>query len=87
MTVGEAPAVTTKEAIQYASNDGKEMSMVFQFELMDVDGGEKQKWSDERFKLTDVKAILRKWQIDMHGRAWNSLFWNNHDQPRVVSRF
>lgn len=87
MTVGEAPAVTTREAIQYASNDGKEMSMVFQFELMDVDGGEKQKWSDEKYKLSDVKAILRKWQKDMHGHAWNSLFWNNHDQPRVVSRF
>lgn len=63
------------------------MSMVFQFELMDVDGGEKQKWSDEKYKLSDVKAILRKWQKDMHGHAWNSLFWNNHDQPRVVSRF
>lgn len=87
MTVGEAPAVKPVDAIQYASNDGKELNMVFQFELMDVDGGEKMKWNDERYKLADVKAILRKWQLALHGKAWNSLFWNNHDQPRVVSRF
>lgn len=87
MTVGETPAVTVEEANQYASSDRKELDMVFQFELMDVDGGESGKWNDTRYRLKDVKQVLRKWQKGLHGQAWNSLFWNNHDQPRVVSRF
>lgn len=87
MTVGETPAVTVKEAQKYAGLDGKELDMVFQFELMDVDGGESGKWNDRRYNLTEVKKVLRKWQKGLHGKAWNSLFWNNHDQPRVVSRF
>lgn len=87
MTVGETPAVTVEEAKQYASVDGKELDMVFQFELMDVDGGESGKWNDTRYQLKDVKKVLRKWQQGLYGQAWNSLFWNNHDQPRVVSRF
>lgn len=87
MTVGETPAVTIEEANQYASSDRKELDMVFQFELMDVDGGESGKWNDTRYRLKDVKQVLRKWQKGLHGQAWNSLFWNNHDQPRVVSRF
>lgn len=87
MTVGETPAVTVEEANQYASYDRKELDMIFQFELMDVDGGESGKWNDTRYRLKDVKQVLRKWQKGLHGQAWNSLFWNNHDQPRVVSRF
>lgn len=87
MTVGETPAVTVEEARQYASADQKELNMIFQFELMDVDGGESGKWNDTRYRLLDVKRVLRKWQKGLHGKAWNSLFWNNHDQPRVVSRF
>lgn len=87
MTVGETPAVTVEEANQYASSDRKELDMIFQFELMDVDSGESGKWNDTRYRLKDVKQVLRKWQKGLHGQAWNSLFWNNHDQPRVVSRF
>lgn len=87
MTVGETPAVTVDEAKKYASNDQKELSMVFQFELMGVDGGDGKKWSDRSFSLKDIKSVLRKWQTGLSGYAWNSLFWNNHDQPRVVSRF
>lgn len=87
MTVGEAPAVTVEEAARYAALDQKELNMVFQFELMDVDGGESGKWNDRRYRLTDVKRVLRKWQKGLYQKAWNSLFWNNHDQPRVVSRF
>lgn len=87
MTVGETPAVTVEEAKRYASADQKELDMIFQFELMDVDGGESGKWNDTRYRLLDVKRVLRKWQKGLHGQAWNSLFWNNHDQPRVVSRF
>lgn len=87
MTVGETPAVTVEEARKYASNSQKELNMVFQFELMDVDGGESGKWNDTKYELRDVKKVLRKWQKGLFGYAWNSLFWNNHDQPRVVSRF
>ena len=87
MTVGETPAVTVEEAREYASVDQKELNMIFQFELMDVDGGESGKWNDTRYRLPDVKRVLRKWQKGLRGQAWNSLFWNNHDQPRVVSRF
>jgi oligo-1,6-glucosidase len=87
MTVGETPAVTVEEARRYAATNQKELDMVFQFELMDVDGGESGKWNDTKYRLTDVKRVLRKWQQGLYGTAWNSLFWNNHDQPRVVSRF
>lgn len=87
MTVGETPAVTVEEAGKYAALDQKELDMIFQFELMDVDGGESGKWNDRKYKLEDVKQVLRKWQKGLHGKAWGSLFWNNHDQPRVVSRF
>lgn len=87
MTVGETPAVTVEEANRYASPDRKELDMVFQFELMDVDGGESGKWNDDSYRLSDVKQVLGKWQRGLHGQAWNALFWNNHDQPRAVSRF
>lgn len=87
MTVGETPSVTVEEACRYATEQQKELDMVFQFELMDVDGGESGKWNDKKYHLQDVKAVLRKWQKGLHGLAWGSLFWNNHDQPRVVSRF
>ncbi len=87
MTVGETPAVTISEAKRYAAADQSELDMVFQFELMDVDGGESGKWNDTRYRLSDVKRVLGKWQKGLYGAAWNSLFWNNHDQPRAVSRF
>ena len=61
--------------------------MVFQFELMNVDGAEVNKWTDQRFSLKDLKQIMSRWQVGMYQQAWNSLFWNNHDQPRCVSRF
>ena len=87
MTVGECPGVTVEEAKKYARNDGKELSMVFQFELMDADGGETGKWNDRKPQLSYVKENLTKWQLGLRGYAWNSLFWDNHDQPRCVSRF
>lgn len=87
MSVGETPAVTIDEAECFAGEDTKELNMIFQFELMDVDGGESGKWNDTRYELKDVKQVLSKWQKGLYQKAWNSLFWNNHDQPRVVSRF
>lgn len=87
LTVGECAGVTIEEAKKYASNKGTELRMVFQFEHMDLDQGEFSKWSDKKVKLTALKENLTKWQNELEGKAWNSLFWCNHDQPRVVSRF
>lgn len=87
LTVGETPAVTVNEAIQYAAIDNSELSMIFQFEMMNVDGAEENKWTDRRFKVIDLKRIMTRWQEGLYQKAWNSLFWNNHDQPRCVSRF
>ncbi|MGQ2375422.1 glycoside hydrolase family 13 protein [Companilactobacillus zhachilii] len=90
VTVGEAPAVNTEEAIKYSNLNGKELNMVFQFEHMGLDGNNNPalgRWSDKKATLTDIRANLTKWQEALEGKAWNSLYWNNHDQPRVVSRF
>ena len=87
LTVGECPGVTVEEAQRYASDKGTELGMVFQFEHMGLDEGEFSKWSDRKIKLTDLKENLTKWQNGLDGKAWNSLYWCNHDQPRVLSRF
>ena len=87
ITVGECSGVTLEEARQYASADGKELNMVFQFEHMDVDADGTNKWTDKRMDLRDMKAVLTKWQKGLENIAWNSLFWENHDQPRSVSRY
>ncbi|MDR0293217.1 MAG: alpha-glucosidase [Oscillospiraceae bacterium] len=87
MTVGETPGVAVEEAKKYGGFDSDELSMVFQFELMDVDAGVYGKWNQRRYMLTDLKRILSQWQTGLEGCAWNSLFWSNHDQPRAVSRF
>ncbi|XCP83969.1 alpha-glucosidase [Roseburia hominis] len=86
ITVGECSGVTIEEAKKYASASGKELSMVFQFEHMDLDGGESFKWNRKKIRLTGLKEVLSKWQTELEGKAWNSLFWDNHDQPRIVSR-
>lgn len=90
LTVGEAAGVTIDEAKKYARSDGKELGMVFQFEH--VSGGNGcgsviGKWTTGKPKLESVRAILNKWQTELEGCAWNSLYWDNHDQPRCVSMF
>ncbi|KRN28854.1 alpha-glucosidase [Lactobacillus selangorensis] len=90
MTVGETPGASISDAMQYADLDGKELNMVFQFEHMGLDGNEHRqygKWSDRKVDLVALKQVLSKWQTGFYHKAWNSLYWNNHDQPRVVSRF
>ena len=87
MTVGECAGVTIEEAEKYASADGKELSMVFQFELVDLASGTYGKWTDKRVPLKDFKRVMTAWQTELEGKAWNSLFLGNHDQPRSVSRF
>ena len=86
MTVGETAGVTLEEAKKYANTDGSELNIVFQFEHMDLDGGEKFKWSTQPMPLVPLKENLSKWQKGLDGVAWNSLYFCNHDQPRIVSR-
>ncbi|GHV56021.1 oligo-1,6-glucosidase [Spirochaetia bacterium] len=88
MTVGETSSVTVETAPLYAGNDGKELNMVFQFEHTWVDHDKDLgKWKPLPLDLPKLKKILSRWQTALHGRAWNSLYWDNHDQPRIVSRF
>ena len=86
MSVGETAGVTTDQAKKYAGEDTNELNMVFQFEHVESDG-KYGKWTDEKFPLTTLKEIMSRWQTELYGKAWNSLFWDNHDQPRAVSRF
>ena len=88
ITVGECSGVTLEEAKKYARSDEKELNMVFQFEHMDVDSDEKAgKWTTRKMDLRDLKKILTRWQRGLQDIAWNSLYWENHGQPRSVSRF
>lgn len=88
ITVGECSGVTLEEAKKYARSDEKELNMVFQFEHMDVDSDEKAgKWTTKKMDLRNLKKILTRWQKGLQDIAWNSLYWENHDQPRSVSRF
>lgn len=88
MTVGETAAVTVEEAKKYANAQGTELNMVFQFEHNDLDtrGGLVGKWCLDRMDLVKLKEILSRWQTELDGKAWNSLYFCNHDQPRIVSR-
>lgn len=87
ITVGEAPGVTIEEAKRYAGFNENELNMVFQFEHVGLDGGEYGKWTDKRVPLTEFKRVMSKWQTELDGQAWNSLYLGNHDQPRSISRF
>ena len=90
ITVGEAAGVTLEEAKKYANADGSELNMVFQFEHMGS-GPEADnrygKWDSHKMPLPVWKKILSRWQTGLEGKAWNSLFLSNHDQPRSVSWF
>ncbi|MFY4774108.1 glycoside hydrolase family 13 protein [Metabacillus sp. RGM 3146] len=88
ITVGEMPGVSPEEGILYTDDSRNELNMVFQFEHMDLDTEEgKNKWYYKQLDLRDLKATMAKWQTGLEGKGWNSLYWNNHDQPRIVSRF
>jgi oligo-1,6-glucosidase len=86
ITVGEMPGVTVEEAKLYTDPARCELDMVFQFEHVQVDHGE-TRWDLHPLRLRDLKAVLGRWQAGLAEVGWNSLYWNNHDQPRVVSRF
>ena len=87
ITVGEMPGVTPEEGILYTGAERNELNMVFHFEHMDIDSGPNGKWDVQPWSLVELKKILSKWQVALENDGWNSLYWNNHDQPRVVSRF
>ena len=88
LTVGETWGATPEVAKLYSNPDRKELSMVFQFEHIGLDQIEgKEKWDLKPLELLDLKKVLSKWQVELEGQGWNSLFWNNHDLPRIVSRW
>src|SRR4051812_7772016 len=86
LTVGEMPGVTVDEARLFTDPARGEVDMVFQFEHVGVDHGA-TKWELRPLHLPALKAIMARWQTGLADVGWNSLYWNNHDQPRVVSRF
>ena len=87
MTVGETAGVTIEEAQKYAGDDRNELNMVFQFEHVESGCGDYGKWTTQKYDFKEFKNIMIKWQEKLQGKAWNSLFLGNHDQPRSVSRF
>lgn len=88
VTVGEAWGANPERARLYSNQDGSEFSMVFQFEHICLDQQEgKEKWDLAELDFVKLKRILSKWQTELYGVGWNSLFWDNHDLPRIVSRW
>lgn len=87
ITVGECSGVTIEEAKKYASLDETELNMVFQFDHVSLDEENGTKWCDKKVHLPTLKKVMGDWEKGLEGIAWNSLFWENHDQPRSVSRF
>jgi oligo-1,6-glucosidase len=87
LTVGETPGVTIEEAIRYTDPANGEIDMVFQFEHVSIDQGPTSKWEYIGLDRLALKRSLHRWQTALAERGWNSLYWDNHDQPRAVSRF
>lgn len=87
MTVGEMSSTSLENCQQYASLDGSELSMTFNFHHLKVDYPGGEKWTQAKPDFVALKTLFRHWQQGMHNKAWNALFWCNHDQPRIVSRF
>lgn len=88
LTVGETWGATPEIAKAYSHPDRHELSMVFQFEHVGLDQQEgKDKWDLKALSIPELKAVLSKWQVSLGEEGWNSLFWNNHDLPRIVSRW
>ncbi|PFG12504.1 alpha,alpha-phosphotrehalase [Bacillus sp. es.036] len=88
MTVGEMSSTTIEDCIQYSNPERNELSMTFNFHHLKVDYPNGEKWSVAAFDFLKLKEILSTWQTEMiKGGGWNALFWCNHDQPRIVSRY
>ncbi len=87
LTVGETPNVSLEEAVLLTDPARGEVDMVFQFEHVQLDQGPSSKWDLHALSLLDLKRSLGRWQTGLAEVGWNSLYWDNHDQPRAVSRF
>lgn len=87
LTVGETWGATPEVAKLYSNPSRNELSMVFQFEHIGLDQEGSEKWDLKSLNLIELKEVLSKWQTELKGEGWNSLFWNNHDLPRIVSRW
>ncbi|MGN1164790.1 MAG: alpha-glucosidase [Candidatus Ornithospirochaeta sp.] len=85
--IGETPNVTPLTAPDFVAPERKELNLVIQFEHVNIDAGERNKWDIIPWKLTTLKGVLSKWQTEMSGKGWNGLYIGNHDQARCVSRF
>ncbi|SCK46659.1 alpha-glucosidase [Streptomyces sp. WMMB 322] len=86
LNVGEMPGVTVDDAVLFTDPERRELDMVFQFEHVGLDHGT-GKWDHRELRLRDLKESMGRWQQGLARTGWNSLYWNNHDQPRIVSRF
>lgn len=86
ITVGEMPGVSTEDALRFSHPASRELNMVFQFEHVEVDHGPGGRYDPLPFDLVALKEVLGRWQTEL-ADGWNSLYWDNHDQPRAVSRF
>ncbi|MDO5407082.1 MAG: alpha-glucosidase [Eubacteriales bacterium] len=90
MTVGEAPGSTPEVAQLFTDPARKELNMIFTFEHMNIDripGSVNRKWALKPFSLVELKRVMTDWQMKLSGRGWNALYFENHDQPRVISRW
>ncbi|WP_214855890.1 alpha,alpha-phosphotrehalase [Exiguobacterium sp. s166] len=87
MTVGEMSSTTLDHCLRYSNTNEQELKMTFNFHHLKVDYPNGEKWTAAPFDFLELKRILSDWQVGMQGNAWNAIFWCNHDQPRVVSRF
>lgn len=86
LTVGETANTNSEQALLYTDPKRQELNMVFHFDHMHLDYGHFGKFSDIRFKMSDLRQVLSEWQLKLE-KGWNSLYWSNHDQPRAVTRF
>lgn len=88
ITVGEMSSTSLDNCVRYAGKDCHELAMVFNFHHLKVDYKNKQKWELQPFDFEELKQLFHTWQLGMQEHnAWNALFWDNHDQPRALSRF
>lgn len=87
LTVGEGAGAGVSDALRYAGATEKELNMIFTFEHVNLGQSRYGKWSDGKVALPELKKVFAKWEDGLEGKAWNSLYWDNHDQPRAVSRF
>lgn len=88
ITVGEMSSTSMENCFKYSGKDENELTMVFNFHHLKVDYKNKNKWALQPFDFQELKNLLNSWQVGMQEHnGWNALFWCNHDQPRIVSRF